>query len=466
MISVLFVDDDPEILALTRKFLERGSEMQVDTSTSAQEALTLLRKKTYDAVISDYSMPEMGGSRFLQQMRADGFLLPVIIFTGKDRKNVLIEVLNTGADFFLQKGGDLNEQFIELASIIRQAVQRWRAEGALKKSDERFRILAENARDMIYRYMVHPVRCFEYVSPSATVITGYTPEDLYADPDLFFSMVHPNDLELVAAMVEASVRSTGLVTFRWIRKDGIPVWIELQNVQIIGSEGRVVALEGVARDISERKRMEEEVLKSLHEKEMLLREIHHRVKNNLQVISSLLYLQSLAISDPQTLAFFNESRDRIRSIALVHENLCRSSNLSRINFGEYLDGFISHLKASFGARTCQISFQMEVDRSVELGIDEAIACGLIVNELVSNAMKYAFDGGGAITIGLHTEGEGRVVLIVMDNGRGLPEQVTLENPPGLGLQLVKNLVVQLSGEATIGRYGGTRYTISFSPAST
>jgi len=215
----------------------------------------------------------------------------------------------------------------------------------------------------------------------------------------------------------------------------------------------------------ERKKIEEKLSATVSEKEFLIKEIHHRVKNNLQIISSLLNLQSDNITDPRIKEKYTESIGRIKSIAIVHELLYRSKNLSEIKIREYLHELVSYISDTYDlANRIKVNLQVDVKHRV-INLDKAIPCGIIINELMSNAFKYAFEGrgGGVINIGLgQDEKSNRYHLRVSDNGIGLPENVDVNNTPTLGLQLVNSLVGQLGGNMEIDTHGGTSFHITFS----
>ncbi len=201
---------------------------------------------------------------------------------------------------------------------------------------------------------------------------------------------------------------------------------------------------------------------SLEEKEVLLREIHHRVKNNMQIITSLLNLQSAYISDKKTVEMFKESQNRIRTMALIHEKLYKSKDLAKIDLKEYLRSLTTDLIQSYGEKVGRITFKVDAE-DISLGIDTAIPCGLIINELISNALKYAFPDNrkGEIRVAFHRN-KGKVELIVADNGVGLPENINLESAESLGLRLVSILVRdQLHGTVHLERDGGTEFRIVF-----
>ncbi|MFN8486492.1 MAG: histidine kinase dimerization/phosphoacceptor domain -containing protein [Caldilineaceae bacterium] len=215
-------------------------------------------------------------------------------------------------------------------------------------------------------------------------------------------------------------------------------------------------------ELSERKRAEAQIKTSLQEKEVLLKEVHHRVKNNLQVISSLLYLQSDRIKDQQALEIFRDSQNRVRSMALIHEKLYQAKDLAKIDLSSYLHSLIGYLFRSYGTNASGIRLQVHAE-NVFLGIDLAMPCGLIINELVSNALKHAFPTGrnGEISIELSRHEPHDYTLCVCDNGIGMPPDVDLENAPTLGLQLVNTLVQQMDGTVELEQNGGTTFKISF-----
>ena len=241
-------------------------------------------------------------------------------------------------------------------------------------------------------------------------------------------------------------------------------------------------------EIARRKEAEEQIRASLREKEVLLKEIHHRVKNNLQVVSSLLYLQSETITDPVVLSMFQDSQHRVRSMALVHERLYQAQDLSRIDFSEYVLDLANHLLSSYSVNADHVRLEMEAD-PVALDVDTAVPCGLIINELVSNSLKHAFPNPpalaadsqdiaagqqgsadqvdatgpnlGKIRIQLQLDSRGRLQLLVSDNGVGIPDGFDMHNTESLGLLLVSSLVRQLRGTLEVSTAAGTEFRISF-----
>jgi two-component sensor histidine kinase len=215
-------------------------------------------------------------------------------------------------------------------------------------------------------------------------------------------------------------------------------------------------------EVAERKQAEVRITASLNEKEALLNEVHHRVKNNLQAVCSLLHLQSRDVQNREARRTLQESRNRVRAMALVHEKLYRSGNLARVDFAEYIRSLTSSLVRSFGVDSNAIRLHVEIDQ-VFLSIDYAVPCGLIVNELVHNALKHAFPDRreGEIRISCHQNDEG-LVLQISDNGAGIPADPDLGKTNSLGLQLVRTLVEQLDGSIEVSNSAGTDFRIVFS----
>ncbi len=221
----------------------------------------------------------------------------------------------------------------------------------------------------------------------------------------------------------------------------------------------------ISTDITARKHAEENMKKSLKEKELLLQEIHHRVKNNLQIIVSLLKLQSRYIFDARDLEIFNKSRARVETMSLIHEKLYRSADLSNINMGNYLRDLTGHLFKAYGVGPEDINLVINSE-DVNVGMDTAIPCGLILNELISNSLKHAFGSTQKGRIGINVSVEnGSINLNVCDNGIGLPKDFDFEKTDTLGLQLVSTLIKQLDGEISIkSSLIGTEYCNYFSGA--
>jgi PAS domain S-box-containing protein len=244
--------------------------------------------------------------------------------------------------------------------------------------------------------------------------------------------------------------------------EGNTRWLQWDFRAIFDRRGQVAEFQAVGRDITELKRNEEQIKASLKEKDALLKEIHHRVKNNLQIISSILSLQEAKVDDTASREILRDSRDRIKSMALIHEKLYGSSNLSSIDFSEYIASLLSHLSCSYGGNSGRIAARTDLE-SLSLNIDIAIPLGLMVNEIVTNSFKHAFPGEaqGEIFAELHKVKDGKYLLTVGDNGVGMPADFDIERTSSLGLQLVQALSQQIDSEITIEHAKGTVFKITF-----
>ncbi len=245
-------------------------------------------------------------------------------------------------------------------------------------------------------------------------------------------------------------------------RDGTFYWVDTTIVPFLNAEGKPYQYVAIRSDVTERKRAEEQIKVSLKEKEVLLKEIHHRVKNNLQIISSLLNLQAGYIEDEKTLEIYKAGENRVASMAMIHEQLYLSEDLARIDFAEYIENLAANLLNSYNVDAEAIALKINVD-NVNLELDAAIPCGLIINELISNSLKYAFPAGkkGEICVELHQGNDNRSTLTVSDNGIGFPKDLDFHNTASLGLQIVTALTNQLEGIIELNRDRGTEFKIIF-----
>lgn len=324
-------------------------------------------------------------------------------------------------------------------------------------------LVVENSPVVLFRWKAEPGWPVVLVSKNITQF-GYDPEELLSGSLAFGSLIHPGDRERVAREVDVFA-ARGVDRFeqeyRFLGRGGKVCWVSDQTIAERNGEGQITHYQGIVIDITERKHAEERIKASLLEKEVLLKEIHHRVKNNLQVVSSLLYLQSQKLQDPEAQALFVESQNRICSMALAHEQLYRSQNLADISLADYVQNLVSHVQQAFMEPERKHECRVTID-DVTLDIEKVVPCGLLITELLSNVFKHAFPGArcGTIEVTLSRQ-DGRLLLSVADDGIGLPEGLDYRNAQTLGLQLVSALVEQLDGSLSVNKDAGTRFTIVF-----
>jgi PAS domain S-box-containing protein len=463
IIRVLYVDDEPVLLEITKQFLENTGEFRVDTVSCVPDARKELMKSSYDAVVSDYQMPGTDGIAFLKQLRHQGNTLPFIIFTGKGQENVVIEALNAGADFYIQKGEDPKVQFADLGNKIRQAVRRNTAERALRESEERFRNVVKDQTELISRFSPDGILLF--VNDAFCRYFGIQREQVLGRR--FEMQVPREDCDLVKAHLRSLTRQHPVATIehKIIMPGGLIRWQQRNDRAIFDDSGTLIEYQSVGRDITDLKSAEEALKTALGEKNMLLKEIHHRVKNNMQVIIGLLQFQASTVSSPEIARIVLDTETRIRSMVLIHERLYKSEDFININLGIYIKDLIDSLIYTYKTKTV-ITVEYSIDKIL---IDQPmlIHLGLLITEVVSNSLKHAFPNRstGTISLSFHRKENNGLTLSIHDDGIGIPDSCMREKPTTMGLQLIYMLGRdQLNGEIQIEGNNGTTFTFTFSPA--
>ncbi len=354
-----------------------------------------------------------------------------------------------------------------LFGISRDITQHKQAEEQLRESEEKYRILVENSLQGIVIAQQNPIRLV-FVNPSMKKMLGYTSNELTSfSPEKLQGLIHPLDRVDFFEKFRDRLEGKSVPSFyevRGIRKDEKEVWFEI-NTSRIEYKGQA-AVQAVFIDITERKRMEAQIKASLKEKEVLLREIYHRVKNNLQIISSLILLQSGYFKDPQDLKRLREVFNRIKAIAIIHEKLYQSKDFVHVDFKTYLNDLVNFLLISHGIHMGQIDLTVDSE-DIRLTPEWGIPCGLLIHELVSNSLSHAFSkkdqAKKQISITLRRRNKRTLELTVGDNGTGLPRGVDFRETETLGFQLVNTLVQQLQGVIRLQRGKGTTFKIVFKP---
>ncbi len=480
---ILVVDDDPVARAAMSGYLHDAG-YAVREADGGTNALALFDERGADAVLLDWRMPGKSGAEVLPHIAAQAPTVPVIVVSGTSEVRELARALRLGAwDFvikpiedmavleralvrcllraeLLREQGRRRETLEELVRrrtedleeanrrLRREIAERREFERALAESEERFRQLMENTNEVFWVHDLARNRLL-YLSPAYETVWGRTVEQAMHPETPRFATIHPDDRAgMDAAMTGIATSATPVdAEFRIVRPDGGVRWVHARAFPVRDSTGAVYRVAGVAADVTVRRTAEERIRASLREKEILLREVHHRVKNNLQLIVSLLNLQAAYAGGAADRERFIESRNRVASMALAHEELYRANDLASVNVADYVE------------RLARKLVQASVDTDVELALDlpplflpvsAAIPCGLILNELVTNAIKHAFPDRDAGRVTIAARRDGRLVeMRVTDDGVGLPQDFDPAGGATLGMQLVGSLVAQLGGRLDV-----------------
>jgi PAS domain S-box-containing protein len=347
--------------------------------------------------------------------------------------------------------------------ILRDITERELAKQKLLESENRFRNMADNAPVLIW--ISDEKGNFTYVNRTWLSFTGRSLEQEINFGWLENVLETERDKVQKKFMESFNKKSAFNIEFRLRRADGSYRWVINQGVPRFRGKEQFSGFIGSCIDINDRKIFEEQLNNSLKEKEVLLKEVHHRVKNNLQIVSSLLSLQSVHIKDEKMIDLLVESQNRIKSMSLIHEKLYQSKSLSKIEFDTYITELANNLLHSYLTEHNEIKLNIDV-KNVEFDVDTGVNLGLIINELVSNSLKYAFPekfrGEKVINISLsYDKNREKNQLIISDTGIGVPESFSIQEAESLGLQLVESLVEQISGSINYYVDKGTIFEIIF-----
>ena len=354
---------------------------------------------------------------------------------------------------------DEQGQPIYMSGACVDITERKQAERSLRESEERFRLFVNNVRDYALFQLDIEGNIATWNS-GAEHILGYTAEEIIGQSGA--RVFVPEDVASGVPQREmhGAVTAGSSTDERWhLRKDGTRFWCTGVMTVVRDDSGQLRGFAKVMRDETDRRRADEQLKASLNEKEVLLKEIHHRVKNNLQVITSLLALQSYTVESETVRRMFDEAGNRVRSIGDIHELLYRSPDLAHVDFGTYLHRLAQHLLSFYGVED---RIHVSISASAHLALSEAIPCGLIVNELVTNSLKHGFPEANAGTIRITLKcDQNECLLEVADDGIGLPEDFDVEKATSLGLKLVSVLAKQLHGSFQVQRSEGLKMRVSF-----
>ena len=335
----------------------------------------------------------------------------------------------------------------------------------MSASEEKYRNIVETANEGIA--LINSEGKITYLNKKMADMLGYGVEEVVNKT--IWDFVEQEERSAITAKFEKRhLGNTESSEFKLVRKDGSFVWIFVNSKPLFDNDGNFIGVLNLHTDITEHKKAIETIRNSEIARQ---KEIHHRIKNNLQVISSLLDLQAEKfknmekIRDLDVLEAFRESQSRVISMALIHEELHKGETFEKLNFSSYIEELVDNLLLTYRLGNCDIKLNMDLCQNILFDIDIAVPLGIIVNELISNSLKHAFpdrsDGEIQIKLSRDNDSITHFILVISDNGVGIPETLNIETINSLGLQLVVSLVDQLGGKFELKRDNGTSFTIKF-----
>lgn len=487
--EILVVDDTPANLKLLSALLgEQG--YQVRPAASGALALRSAAAKAPDLILLDVRMPELDGFEVCRRLKADprtqavpvifisalsetldkvtGFSLGAVDYIIKpfEQGEVLARVRNQIAAKRLRQQLEQAHAVLE-ARVAERTADLERTKAALQAKEERLRMAIEAAAEGVWDWAVQ--RDEMYLSEGWYQMLDYAPGAFPATSGNWRRHIHPEDLPLVEEALQAHLANQTpayAAEFRMLTRSGDWKWILARGKVIERDEhGLALRMVGTDGDISQHKAAEARIQAALQEKEALAREIHHRVRDALQLVGRLLALQGRAVADGWVRKLFDECADRVCSMALVHEQLYRSEDLASIPFDTYLKQLLDQLGHQYSLDQIRIEHQLQ---PVILDLETAISCGLIVNELVTNAIKHGCGGSraGHLQVELCRADGDQIAIRVADHGTGLPKDFSPGQATGLGWRLMVALAKQIGGNFRVHSNGGAEVLLSFPAAST
>mgnify|MGYP001045066904 CR=1 FL=1 len=447
------------------QLLESSPEAVVTTDTSGN----VVRVNSEFTRMFGYAKEEAAG-RSIDDLLASGDLykeaLSITKIVGKGKKYAvetkrgckngkIIDVSLLGSP--IKVGGKQVGSY----AIYRDISKRKNAERELKESEMIHRALFKYANDAVF--LMDLKGSHVDANKKAADMLEYERNDLLGKS--FKDIVASSDLSDATDKLNGLLKNESYSMYErfFVKKDGTKFPVEINVSLIRDSQNKPRLIQSIVRDVTERKRAEEKIKASLKEKEVMLKEIHHRVKNNMQIISSLINLQSSGIKDKETEMMLKSSQNRIKSMAIIHERLYQSEDFTRVDLNEYVRSLTSHLLLTYGVDRKKVRFHTEI-KDIFLDINRAIPCGLIINELLTNSLKHAFPDGkkGDIKIAAHHLENQKTELLVSDNGVGIAEDMDVRKTNSLGMTLVKILSEdQLKGSLRLDKTKGTCFRIIF-----
>ncbi|MEQ8172317.1 MAG: response regulator [Candidatus Eremiobacterota bacterium] len=451
MKKIIVIEDIESMRALIITLLQSNG-FEVKGTGEGFKGIEMIKEYIPDLILCDVDLPDTDGYEILGTIRQDETLsiIPFIFLTVHANSNDIRHGMSIGADDYITK--PFTEK--ELISAVKA---RLRKQEILSKH---FLLMADASPVMIW--LSGADKSCTYFNKRWLDFRGKTMEE--EKHNGWLEGLYPEDVTpcMEAYRKAFNEKKDLAIEYRLKRFDNHYRWVLETGNPYFDSDGSFAGYIGSCIDITERKQMEEKLESSLREKEILLKEIHHRVKNNLQFISSLLYLQSANIENRQIRDICNDIKNRISMMANIHEHLYQSENFSCINFSKQINSLVNNIYQSYSSNSKKIDFNIKVE-DIALELDMAISCSLILNELLTNSFKYAFTdkNKGEISIEFYRKGK-KYILVYKDDGKGFPEGIDPFKTKSLGLHIVKLSVKQIDGNMEIYGTKGIKFKFEFS----
>jgi len=507
-IRILYIEADPFAVEHAQKYFSlNAKDLRIEAAPSASAGRKLLKQKEYDVLLVDFTLPDGNALDIIRDVHSAGLILPIAVVTGNDQEELLVKVLRAGAsDYVVKKGDYVTKLPGILRNLASQYTFRKKIFSRLPSHDFNIIYADTNEQDVtaaleyfhrnMPRFHLKPVRYSDQVlqmlsaqnNHVALVITETSFPNMSA-MELIRSCRHtginvPFIILTSVADESAAVAALKLGAFDYIVKRerylaelanssenaiyrsqldelSLKLYSEIEQINASLEEKVLQRTAELQNEVELRSESERQLKDAVRQKDILLMEIHHRVKNNLQVISSLLNLQADGITDKRVLSLFEDCRHRVNSMALIHEKMYQSKNLVNIDIRNYMDDLIRSLIDAYDSnKTIHLHTDIE---DHPFRIDTIVPLGLILNEIISNSLKYAFGekAEGDLYVSLHGTAPHKFLLEVSDNGKGIPETINFDKAESLGMQLIQMLSGQINGNVRVTREGGTKYTIEF-----
>jgi PAS domain S-box-containing protein len=472
--TILLVEDEAVIALCESELLEENGYRVVAVSTGEDAVQSILHGAHVDLVLMDIDLGAGIDGTEASLLIAGICDVPVVFLSGNTEPGIVDRADKISSYGYIAKssGETVLLDSIRMAFRLHAANREIKHKNmeltllnsddaacdSLRERDEKYRSIVDNTSDYIMRYDREGRHTFG--NRSALAVTGVTLEEYVGKThrDLGF----PDHLCRLWEESLDAVFQTGhaqSVEFEIDLADG-KKYLQLKLCPEFSPAGEVKSVIGISRDLTERKRLEEKIENSMHEKKLLIQEMHHRVKNNMNVIMSLLSIQSGIVAEPSAAAVLNDARTRLLSMAILYDRLYSSENSNAMSVLEYLTALVSEVVALF-PNAGKVMLETDI-HDFFLDGRTLSTLGIMVNELITNTMKHAFNGesSGVIKLALRKY-DSYAVLQFEDNGRGIPESLELKKSPGFGLQLVDRLSLQLKGSVQVLRGNGTKFIVEF-----